>query len=143
MQHYGVKGQKWGVRRFQNEDGTLTAEGKARYGYDESTGKMSAEGEKQFKKDRLKIIKQDPDIRKLKKQEYLSETLGGRLTYGYTAKKGKEVYDKISEKYGKEIADDYSKDHIKKMAGMAAVATILGIAVASTPMVIEAIKSKN
>ena len=30
--HYGIKGQKWGVRRFQNEDGSLTAEGKARYG---------------------------------------------------------------------------------------------------------------
>lgn len=29
--HHGIKGQKWGVRRFQNEDGTLTAEGKARY----------------------------------------------------------------------------------------------------------------
>lgn len=29
--HYGIKGQKWGVRRFQNEDGSLTAEGKQRY----------------------------------------------------------------------------------------------------------------
>lgn len=25
--HHGVKGQKWGVRRYQNEDGSLTAEG--------------------------------------------------------------------------------------------------------------------
>ena len=31
--HSGIKGQKWGVRRFQNEDGTLTEEGKQRYGY--------------------------------------------------------------------------------------------------------------
>lgn len=30
--HYGIKGQKWGVRRFQNEDGSLTSEGKKRYG---------------------------------------------------------------------------------------------------------------
>lgn len=29
--HYGIKGQKKGVRRFQNEDGTLTEEGKERY----------------------------------------------------------------------------------------------------------------
>lgn len=29
--HYGVKGQKWGVRRYQNYDGTLTKEGKLRY----------------------------------------------------------------------------------------------------------------
>ena len=31
--HYGIKGQKKGQRRFQNEDGSLTEEGKRRYGY--------------------------------------------------------------------------------------------------------------
>lgn len=31
LQHWGVKGMKWGVRRFQNKDGTLTAAGKKRY----------------------------------------------------------------------------------------------------------------
>lgn len=30
--HYGIKGQKWGVRRFQEENGTLTAAGRERYG---------------------------------------------------------------------------------------------------------------
>lgn len=29
--HHGIKGQRWGVRRFQNEDGTRTAAGKKRY----------------------------------------------------------------------------------------------------------------
>lgn len=29
--HFGILGQKWGVRRFQNPDGTLTAEGKRHY----------------------------------------------------------------------------------------------------------------
>lgn len=29
--HFGIKGQKWGVRRFQNEDRTLTEAGKERY----------------------------------------------------------------------------------------------------------------
>ena len=32
LMHHGIKGQKWGVRRYQNEDGTLTEEGKKRYG---------------------------------------------------------------------------------------------------------------
>lgn len=31
--HHGIKGQKWGERRFQYEDGTLTPVGKERYGY--------------------------------------------------------------------------------------------------------------
>lgn len=28
LQHHGIPGQKWGVRRFQNKDGSLTAAGK-------------------------------------------------------------------------------------------------------------------
>lgn len=50
LYHHGVKGQRWGVRRYQNEDGTFTAEGKARYGVDEN-GKMSKEGKKLYKQD--------------------------------------------------------------------------------------------
>lgn len=31
LQHHGIMGQKWGVRRFQNADGSYTAAGKKRY----------------------------------------------------------------------------------------------------------------
>lgn len=31
LTHHGILGQKWGVRRYQNKDGTLTARGKKRY----------------------------------------------------------------------------------------------------------------
>ena len=35
LQHHGVKGMKWGVRRFRNKNGSLTPEGKKRYLIDE------------------------------------------------------------------------------------------------------------
>jgi hypothetical protein len=31
LYHHGIKGQRWGVRRYQNPDGTLTARGRKRY----------------------------------------------------------------------------------------------------------------
>lgn len=37
--HYGIKGMKWGLRRYQNPDGSLTSEGRARYGSIKELGK--------------------------------------------------------------------------------------------------------
>ena len=39
LYHHGIKGQKWGVRRFQKKDGTLTSAGKKRYSNDSDTTK--------------------------------------------------------------------------------------------------------
>ncbi|MFU8786352.1 MAG: hypothetical protein ACNA7U_03815 [Candidatus Izemoplasmataceae bacterium] len=33
--HHGIKGQRWGVRRFQNDDGSLTTQGRKRYNVNE------------------------------------------------------------------------------------------------------------
>ena len=33
LEHHGIKGMRWGQRRFQNDDGSLTAAGRLRYGY--------------------------------------------------------------------------------------------------------------
>lgn len=35
LAHHGIQGQKWGIRRYQNRDGSLTAEGRKRLGYGE------------------------------------------------------------------------------------------------------------
>ena len=32
LAHHGVKGQQWGIRRYQNPDGSLTPEGREKYG---------------------------------------------------------------------------------------------------------------
>lgn len=47
LYHHGIKGQKWGIRRYQNEDGTLTEAGKKRYG---SAGAEMLTAKSEYKK---------------------------------------------------------------------------------------------
>lgn len=53
LYHFGIKGQKWGVRRFQNPDGSLTAAGKERYG-----SLSTKEAKKAIKKDIKRTMKE-------------------------------------------------------------------------------------
>lgn len=42
LAHFGILGQKWGIRNYQYEDGTLTPEGKVRYRSSNGNGKKAA-----------------------------------------------------------------------------------------------------
>lgn len=58
LAHHGIKGMKWGIRRFRNPDGTLTAAGKKRYyGQD---GRLSRAGNKfnRAQREKLKAYKE-------------------------------------------------------------------------------------
>lgn len=43
LKHFGIQGMKWGQRRYQYEDGSLTPEGKAHYGIGERTARAIAD----------------------------------------------------------------------------------------------------
>ncbi len=51
LMHHGIKGQKWGQRRFQNDDGTWTAAGKERYGGGEGQKKLTRAEKKSIRKE--------------------------------------------------------------------------------------------
>ena len=53
LYHYGIKGQKWGIRRYQNEDGSLTPEGRKRYGSSDSKT-MRKDIRREYKKENQK-----------------------------------------------------------------------------------------
>ena len=63
LYHHGVKGQRWGIRRYQNKDGSLTAYGKKRYA--KELAKLEAEKKRvrQYEQTAKKMSKLD-DMRK-------------------------------------------------------------------------------
>ena len=123
LKHHGIKGQKWGVRRFQNEDGTLTKAGKERYGKREefikkregdikSTNKSIKSDSKYLSKLEKEGINGstfksqleswwDPD----EKKRHFYNTRGNPDDVFYTKK---EAYDALKEytKYGIESNND-------------------------------------
>ena len=80
LYHHGILGQKWGVRRFQNPDGTLTAEGRKRY---EDFKKVidhntyhAVENEKLEKKIRMLERKRDKEPDKELAKQYTNQIKG-------------------------------------------------------------------
>lgn len=91
LTHHGILGQKWGVRRFQNEDGSLTARGKRKYalkGFEEDSYNSN--------KTKLgKIYDRLTDAHKY----------GGAALYGVSSQKERDAR-----------AEKYVNDHIKKQS---------------------------
>lgn len=123
LEHHGIRGQRWGVRRFQNRDGSLTNAGRKRLGY-ATKGAAQAVG-KAFKagvKTGAKAVKaakaqykKAEDKKIEKKKEKASKTRAGVSANKdlFTAKELKELNAKFEEqdkltmariKHGVEIA---------------------------------------
>lgn len=72
LYHHGIKGQKWGVRRFQKKDGSLTSAGKKRYRDDQSQQPKQSRYDKLYSK--YKTLGYDDDqARKAAKGKIASE----------------------------------------------------------------------
>lgn len=56
LYHHGIKGQKWGIRRYQNKDGSLTPEGKKKYKTSENFNKIRSDRKSKIKKYALASI---------------------------------------------------------------------------------------
>ena len=135
LAHYGIKGQKWGVRRFQNSDGTWTAEGKARYGDSGMTRQDKKAARAEYKADnkqayeygrsatiagRAASYAQKKEAKAQKKYDrHKSAKNADRLKI---AKKLRKDWDaeakrtqKQAEEHRKSLVSKYGKDHVSDL----------------------------
>lgn len=106
--HYGIKGMKWGVRRYQNKDGTLTAKGKTRYdgnGNAKTDSKLSTSTQKS--RSRMSDEELGKRIQRLEKETRLKDL------------------EKKNVDSGKEYARDILKDVGKRVITTAATGAVL------------------
>lgn len=117
LAHHGIKGQKWGVRRYQTKDGSLTAAGKKRYSKGDSKKKTAPEETVEQK--RARLLK-STDAHELYKNKNLLTTaeINERLTridtekrLGAVAAQDKRGFAKVMDNAQKVIktADDVYK----------------------------------
>ena len=98
LKHWGILGMHWGIRRYQNEDGTLTPEGRERYGVgDAAKIKMLS-----YSKDYL-VLKQKKNRTK-KENEKLKRLEEGKKHFE------KSVFD---EDYWNKLCDNLSNNKLE------------------------------
>lgn len=116
LYHHGIPGQKWGIRRYQDKDGKLTAEGKKRYNkdilgkeltYDEDKGRYYYEdkdGNRIYEKTQAKHL-DDKDLSDLNMRVIQEERLMKAYDEAYD-KKGPKTADVLLEtsKFSNELA---------------------------------------
>ena len=108
LAHHGIKGQKWGLRRFQNKDGSLTLDGKKRYRIGIGDGSTGDPADRKERKERME------------RRGYIGEPYAAQ--YGSTDFNAqfpigrKNSYQEEQENKANEMqkAADYFQDRIKK-----------------------------
>lgn len=118
LAHHGILGQKWGVRRYQNKDGTLTAAGKKRYGDTDNVSIWKRRKLFRTKSKSKPVEKQETPEKKKRVSEMTNEELNAAIERMRLEKTYNEYVSAMSPKKkraGKEFVKDILKASGKKV----------------------------
>lgn len=118
LQHHGIKGQKWGIRRFQNSDGSLTAAGRKRYSTDD------------YKNTLDKVKRADETLNTVKKtiNEADAKSYEKKVKYDLSKMSDEELQRAISRLSLEERYSQMMKQHYRLEQGENRVNKILDVA---------------
>lgn len=118
--HYGIRGMRWGIRRYQNSDGSLTTAGRKRY----STGKHHSIF---TRKKTTSKVKTKPSEKK-PKQKSVSEMSDAELNAFLNRKRLEQQYYQLMATPQKKSAVAKGKEMVGKALENAAQDTLTQIA---------------
>lgn len=143
LYHHGVKGQKWGVRRYQNADGSLTAEGRARYGistYDKNVSYKDVSNEIK-NSNKIALRERNYDLYNTRRDKTLSpEEKRKRLQDINNQYKGtgQVILNEYKKKYGdKTIKTMGNLEIAQRLAYIPAGLTLLGAGAYATKRIVD------
>lgn len=104
LYHYGIKDQKWGVRRYQNEDGTLTPLGKERYSKSERkelNARLRSEKRKRRNINKYRMLMDESELNKHAKRLETEDKVNNLTTKNDSVISGKNYLKNASSNIGK------------------------------------------
>lgn len=145
LYHHGIRGQRWGIRRYQNKDGTLTEEGKRRANemageYARLTGSSIRRLTRSSKSSKSSTPEQhkEPEPTKTKS---LSEMSDKELSDALNRMRNEEAYKDL-EKKRKEANTSAGKKFVKETMSKAGSAVAVATATAIMSLAINAVVKK-